>query len=268
MVRLNTLKNIIRANSHYIPVLAASLIFGSWALTNLLLDRIGNYKDTLSKINQATEASERQDDLVLRLGNIHKLVLRNRDKTLPSDIKNADPTVTNMYWNTLEEEVTQSFYDDWLQLYKDVSNLSALTKSMNAPDTIIEKSRHIKSWCDSLYYLFVKAGREKDSLINLVLQGGSLSLYKTTPEQANKISSAISAYNRNAHHGALVKDYIPITNSKYRILADLKFWAQKKIDSLEFWSDIFKWLSIFLYTIGTILAIYSKWLEQHSKEED
>jgi hypothetical protein len=196
---------------------------------------------------------------------MEKLILRSRNNELPQDLKAKDISIQNMYWATLEFESDNSFYDDWLELYKNMHKLKDLSVSMGAPDSIINKTILKGKWCDSLYYSYVDAIHERDSSINQITGRQGISLASITKDKAEAISEIAYRYKHAIRKTGITTDFISIVNSRYGILSDLKRWAQRTVDKLELYSELFKWLSLVLYILGTSLAIYGKWLE--TKEE-
>ncbi len=264
-MRLVLLSRYVRRFAKYIPVLAAALIFGSWVLNELLLNKIKDYKVALAAIDGTISASERHDELTRRLGNMHKMLQRTRDLEPPGGAAPLDWSVKAWYHETLKLELSQEVYDDWYHVHGNVNALAELCRSMDAGEHVLRRADSLEHVCDSLYQALVSAGYRKDSILAFEMNGSGIVLESMSSERAIRMTEPVREYNRFVEE-LTVGHYLGIVNTRYRILSDLQYWAKQELDSLTQLSIIGRWLVLFLYATGTTLTIYAKWLESRTEE--
>ncbi len=261
------LKWAVKHYRHYIPVVAASLTFGSWAVSSLMAEKAEQYRSKLLSINQISDEIERHDELLLKLGNMEKMIFRQRDKVLPKEIEEGSSALREMYYSTEQLEQYYSFRDDWHYLHGNVRKVYEACVAVGAPISITERMQETKTACDNLYYAISDAGIRKDSVVQAETGPTGLSYIDASDDQARRISSAIDDYLKVLSGRETQDAFMKIQNTRLDILAELKLWAQKQAEVIGRWSELLNGIALVLFISGTLASIYATWIE-HNEEED
>ena len=263
---LERLRAWLEPRAHYAGVVAASVIFGSWVVTNFLSESVTRAQQRIGVISSAQIMVNWQRSVDTKLGNLEKLVLRARDLTVPADIEALSPSHHRLYNWSLELGFVGSFLDDWTNLNQQAQLLDGLCRTTGAPVWITWKVSTTRERVASLYGEYVRAKDTFDKVAE-PLRGG-MPYSKIPATTADQIADAAERYRNTIRGSAIEFEYIHLKNALLASEADLRRWSSFSLTLWSVLSDIFRIVALVLYAIGTLLAIYGKWVEATAKARE
>jgi len=254
-----------RPKAKYFGVVAAAIVFGAWAVTNFLSNAVSQQQAQISDITTTSQVISRQLRLDRRLGNLEKLILRRTQNTgVPEDIVGLSESHMRMYHWGLQNEFTQAFRGNWVELLQYAANTTSLCKKSRCPKGVQEKADSTLKRISELYDLFDDAHNKHQEVVRSVF-GRVTAIRDISESEANLVLEAHIEYYNTIEDGPINVQYISLLNSVNRSRDLLVDWATETLESLMTSQRIFRFLSLSLYVVGTVLAIYGKWLDASMK---
>ena len=119
---MTALRQWFEARSKYWGVIGALVLFASWGVDSFIGARANQAENRIAVVNNSKDLVDWQGSVDLKLNNLEKTILRNRDVG-PIDESQLSTAQRRLFRWSKELESVSAFRSDWDDLEKHASSL-------------------------------------------------------------------------------------------------------------------------------------------------
>lgn len=238
------------------------ILFGSWAVDNFISSRVTRAENRVAVVNNSREVFDWQNEVDLKLNNLEKTILRNRDIGPPVDASKLDSSQARMYQWSKELDSVAPVYSDWQDLLRHAISVEHLALATAPPSRV---QSEINAAVPRIHQLHNKVDSEKKRF-EAVAQKAAGPIRSVPDKIADEYADAAKTYRDAVMQGEIIDDYKKLKNALLQAEGDLRQWADGSVTWWRALAAMSRFLSLILYVVGTALVIGSKWSEAKTKD--